>query len=57
MSGGEVKAQALYAVCCQWATERNEYKMPSRKFGLEMTERYNKKNNKSTAYIVLLLNK
>ena len=42
VQGGEVKAQALYAVYCQWADECNEYKMPSRKFGLEMTKRYNK---------------
>lgn len=43
VQGGEVKAQALYAVYCQWCSESNEYKMPSRKFGLEMTKRYNKK--------------
>ncbi len=42
VQGGEVKAQALYAVYCQWADECNEYKMPSRKFSLEMTKRYNK---------------
>lgn len=42
VQGGEVKAQALYAVYCQWAAECNEYKMPSRKFGLEMSKRYNK---------------
>ena len=47
VQGGEVKAQALYAVYCQWCSECNEYKMPSRKFGLEMSKRYNKvrKNN------------
>lgn len=44
VQGGEVKAQALYAVYCQWAAECNEYKMPSRKFGLEMVKRYNKKH-------------
>lgn len=43
VQGGECKAQALYAVYCQWCSECNEYKMPSRKFGLEMTKRYNKK--------------
>ena len=42
VQGGEVKAQALYAVYCQWCSESNEYKMPSRKFSLEMTKRYNK---------------
>lgn len=42
VQGGEVKAQALYAVYCQWAAECNEYKMPSRKFGLEISKRYNK---------------
>lgn len=47
MQGGECKAQALYAVYCQWAAECNEYKMPSRKFGLEMTKRYNKIRKKS----------
>ncbi|MCM1506976.1 MAG: phage/plasmid primase, P4 family [Ruminococcus flavefaciens] len=51
MQGGEVKAQALYAVYCQWADECNEYKMPSRKFGLEMTKRYNKrKTNGQNVY-------
>lgn len=44
VQGGECKAQALYAVYCQWAAECNEYKMPSRKFGLEMVKRYNKKH-------------
>lgn len=47
VQGGEVKAQALYAVYCQWCSESNEYKMPSRKFGLEMTKRYNKIRKKS----------
>lgn len=42
VQGGEVKAQTLYAVYCQWAAECNEYKMPSRKFGLEISKRYNK---------------
>ena len=42
MQGGDVKAQALYAVYCQWCVECTEYKMSSRKFGLEMTKRYNK---------------
>lgn len=47
VQGGEVKAQALYAVYCQWAAECNEYKMPSRKFGIEMSKRYNKIRKKS----------
>lgn len=51
VQGGEVKAQMLYAVYCQWASECNEYKMPSRKFGLEMTKRYNKrKTNGQNVY-------
>ncbi len=45
--GGEVKAQALYAVYCQWAEECNEYKMPSRKFGIEILKRYNKIHKKT----------
>ena len=47
VQGGEVKAQALYAVYCQWCSESNEYKMPSRKFSLEMTKRYNKIHKKT----------
>ena len=47
VQGGECKAQALYAVYCQWCAESNEYKMPSRKFGLEMAKRYNKIRKKS----------
>ena len=42
VQGGEVKAQALYAVYCQWCVECTEYKMSSRKFGLEMSKKYNK---------------
>ena len=45
VSGGEVKAAALYAAYCQWATENNEYKMPSRKFGIEMSKHYNKRKS------------
>ena len=41
--GGEIKASVLYAVYCKWADENNEYKKPSRKFGIEMSKRYNKK--------------
>lgn len=50
IQGGECKAQALYAVYCQWAAECNEYKMPSRKFGLEMTKRYNKVKKRDAFY-------
>lgn len=42
VQGGEVKAQALYAVYCQWCSESNEYKMSSTKFGREIAKRYNK---------------
>ncbi|MDE5945949.1 MAG: hypothetical protein K2G63_01380 [Oscillospiraceae bacterium] len=42
MEGGEVKSSVLYAVYCQWASENNEYKMPSHKFSIEMSKRYNK---------------
>ncbi|MDE6539365.1 MAG: hypothetical protein K2K66_04180 [Ruminococcus sp.] len=47
VQGGEVKAQALYAVYCQWCSESNEYKMPSRKFGIEILKRYNKVHKKT----------
>lgn len=47
VQGGECKAQALYAVYCQWCGEMNEYKMPSRKFSLEITKRYNKIHKKT----------
>lgn len=52
VQGGECKAQALYAVYCQWCSECNEYKMPSRKFGLEMTKRYNKQKKKDAFYYI-----
>ncbi|MDE5582391.1 MAG: toprim domain-containing protein, partial [Ruminococcus sp.] len=56
VQGGEVKAQALYAVYCQWCSESNEYKMPSRKFGIEILKRYNKrKSNGNTLYIGISL--
>lgn len=48
VQGGEVKAQALYAVYCQWADECNEYKMSSTKFGREIAKRYNKKKSCGT---------
>lgn len=47
VEGGEVKAQALYAVYCQWAAECNEYKMSSTKFGREIVKRYNKVHKKA----------
>ncbi len=47
IQGGEVKAQALYSVYCQWCSECNEYKMPSRKFGIEMSKHYNKIRKKT----------
>ncbi|MCM1220464.1 MAG: phage/plasmid primase, P4 family [Lachnospiraceae bacterium] len=50
VDGGEAKASALYAVYCQWATDNNEYKMPSRKFGVEMSKRYNKVHKKNGWY-------
>ena len=50
VDGGEVKAAALYAVYCQWAAENNEYKMPSRKFGIEMTKHYDKIRKKDAFY-------
>lgn len=48
VQGGEVKAQALYAVYCQWAAECNEYKMSSTKFGREIAKRYTKKKSHGT---------
>lgn len=50
VQGGEVKAQALYAVYCQWAAECNEYKMSSTKFGREIAKRYNKIHKKTGWY-------
>lgn len=50
VDGGEAKASALYAVYCQWAAENNEYKMPSRKFGIEMTKHYDKIRKKDAFY-------
>lgn len=41
--GGEIKASVLYAIYCKWAAESNEYKMPSRKFGIELGKRLTKK--------------
>lgn len=50
VQGGEVKAQALYAVYCQWCSECNEYKMSSTKFGREIAKRYNKIHKKTGWY-------
>lgn len=47
---GECKAQALYAVYCQWAAECNEYKMSSTKFGREIAKRYNKIKKRDAFY-------
>lgn len=56
VQGGECKAQALYAVYCQWCSEMNEYKMSSRKFGLEMTKRCHKrKTNGQNLYVGISL--
>ena len=41
-AGGEIQASTLYAVYCQWASESNEYKMPLRKFSIEMSKKFNK---------------
>ena len=50
VQGGEVKAQALYAVYCQWCVESNEYKMSSTKFGREIAKRFNKVHKKTGWY-------
>jgi putative DNA primase/helicase len=50
MESGEVKASVLYAVYCKWADEGNEFKMPSRKFGIEMTKRFTKKMKNGCVY-------
>lgn len=52
IDGGEAKASALYAVYCQWADENNEYKMPSRKFALEIGKKYNRRKSNSQYYYV-----
>lgn len=55
VDGGEAKASALYAVYCRWAAENNEYKMPSRKFGIEMSKHYNKRTSNGVRYIGISL--
>lgn len=45
MEGGEVKSSVLYAVYCKWAAESNEYKMPSRKFGIELGKKFSKRKS------------
>lgn len=50
IEGGEVKSAVLYAVYCQWAATNNEYKMPNRKFALEMGKRYRKVHKASGDY-------
>lgn len=42
LKGGEVKASEAYAVYAGWASENNEYRMSSTKFGLELSKRYEK---------------
>jgi putative DNA primase/helicase len=44
-SGGEVKSSVLYAVYCKWAAESNEYKMPSRKFSIEIGKKFTKRKS------------
>ena len=43
---GEVKASQLYAVYARWASENNEYKMSSTKFGTEMAKKIERKKTK-----------
>ncbi len=43
---GSEKASVLYAVYCRWASENNEYKMSSTKFGAEMSKRFEKSRTK-----------
>lgn len=45
IEGGEVKSSVLYAVYCKWAAEGNEYKMPSRKFGIELGKKFSKRKS------------
>lgn len=45
IEGGEVKSSVLYAVYCKWAAESNEYKMPSRKFGIELGKKFSKRKS------------
>lgn len=54
---GEVTSSDLYKAYSDWADENNEYKMSSRKFGIELTQRFNKKPNSTgrIAYIGLRL--
>ena len=40
IQGGEVRTSVLYAIYCKWASTNNEYKMPNRKFALEMGKRF-----------------
>lgn len=43
---GEVKASQLYAVYARWASENNEYKMSSTKFGTEMAKKIGRKKTR-----------
>ena len=42
MKGTEVRANVLYAEYAKWASENNEYKMSSNKFGREISKIYKK---------------
>ena len=44
---GETRSSELYSAYTDWADENNEYKMSSRKFGLELTQRFDKGQNRT----------
>lgn len=50
LEGGEVKSSVLYAVYCRWSAECNEYKMPARKFGIEIGKRLDKSRKSDGLY-------
>ena len=39
---GEVRASVIYAAYSEWASENNEYRMSSTKFGAELSKRFEK---------------
>ena len=47
---GEVKASVIYAAYAAWASENNEYKMSSTKFGAEMSKRYERAKKRDGWY-------
>ena len=53
--GGEVKASQLYAVYCKWAGENGEFKMSSKRFGLEMSQRFTKRKAPCVIYMGISL--